>query len=292
MFGRDIQNGRPLSGCSSSGGGIAAPQAWQTALDLDFTTMTETDLLTGGDGAKTIAGKTWELLNSTEATAVGVGSTSGGLKITADPVNAYSFCHSFPTRTSTMMRVPLRELLGGTLAAGRDDIEIQLSYMVVAGGGPSAYQYEGFAHGLDPKNNTQQSGGTWAWSGWWDNNPTRMRPILLGTDAGGLTEQTNAEVSVFPNAYRWTFREGRVRKAERNGNNTDTSLSAVTWTPVKWALASTTELFSLIEGAANELAFFFALDNYAGGGAFTSITLQKMRLEWRPSLTASLLWLA
>lgn len=292
MAAQDIQNGVLSGGGGDGEGGVAAPQEWQTALDLDLTAEVETNLLTGGDGEKTVGGKAWELVNSSAATAVGVGITSGGMKITANPATPYAFCHGGSPRTSAMMRVPLSELLKDTDAEGRDDIEIRLSYLLTPGGGPSAYQYEGFAHGLDPKSNTAQSGGMWIWAGHWDNNPTRMRAILLGTDAGGPTEQTNADVSVFPNAYRLLFRDGRLRKVERNSNATDTDLASVDWTPVKWALAAQNEIFSLVEDAAGELCFFFALDNYAGGGAFTSLTLKKIKVEWRPCLSASTLWLA
>lgn len=292
MAAQDIQNGVLSGGGGGGEGGVAAPQEWQTALDLDLTAEVETNLLTGGDGEKTVGGKAWELVNSSAATAVGVGTTSGGMKITANPATPYAFCHGGSPRTSAMMRVPLSELLKDTDAESRDDIEIRISYLLSVGGGPSAYQYEGFAHGLDPKNNTAQSGGMWIWAGYWDNNPTRMRAILLGTDAGGPTEQTNADVSVFPNAYRLIFRDGRLRKVERNSNATDTDLASVVWTPVKWAVAAANELFSLVEDAAGELCFFFALDNYAGGGAFTSLTLKKIKVEWRPCLSASTLWLA
>lgn len=292
MAAQDIQNGVLSGGGGGGEGGVAAPQEWQTALDLDLTAEVETNLLTGGDGEKTVGGKAWELVNSSAATAVGVGTTSGGMKITANPATPYAFCQGGSPRTSAMMRVPLSELLKDTDAESRDDIEIRISYLLSVGGGPSAYQYEGFAHGLDPKNNTAQSGGMWIWAGYWDNNPTRMRAILLGTDAGGPTEQTNADVSVFPNAYRLIFRDGRLRKVERNSNATDTDLASVVWTPVKWAVAAANELFSLVEDAAGELCFFFALDNYAGGGAFTSLTLKKIKVEWRPCLSASTLWLA
>lgn len=288
-----IRNGVAQAGGGGGGsGGVAAPQEWATAYEKDFSSGAEVNLLTGGDGEKTIDGKAWELVNSSASTAVGVGTTSGGMKITANPASPYAFCHGGSPRTSAMMRVPLRELLFGSEAEGRDDIEIRISYFLTVGGGPSAYQFEGFAHGLDPKNNTAQSGGMWIWAGHWTNSPTRMRPIILGTDAGGPDEQTNTEVSVFPNAYRLLFRDGRLRKVERNSNATDTDLASVDWTPVKWALASTNEIFSLVEGAANELVFLFALDNYNGGGAFTSLTLKTLKVEWRPTLTAAALWLA
>lgn len=288
-----IRNGVSQSGGGGGGeGGVAAPQEWATAYEIYLSAGVETNLLTGGDGEKTIDGKAWELVNSSAATAVGVGTTSGGMKITANPVNPYSFCHGGSPRTAAMMRIPLRELLKDTDAEGRDDIEIRLSYLLAVGGGPSSYQYEGFAHGLDPKNNTAQSGGAWIWAGHWDNNPTRMRAVILGTDAGGPTEQTNSDVSVFPSAYRLLFRDGRIRKAERNSNATDTDLTAVAWTPVKWAFAGADQLFSLVKDAEGEVCFFFALDNYAGGGAFTSLTLKRIKVEWRASLSASTLWLA
>lgn len=285
------RNGESTSG-GGGAGGAAVPQAWSIAYEVDLASVADDDLLSGGDGVKTIDGKDWELVNVANATAVDVGPSSSGLRIQANPVGAYSFMHGGSPRTATMMRVPLRELLRDSAGENRHDIEVRVSYLVEPAGGPSAYQFEGFVHGLDPKNNTTQGSCALIWSGWWDNNPTQMRAILLGTDAGGPTEQTNADIAVFPNAQRLTFVDGRLRRTERNDNNTDTDLDAVTWTPVRWALAAVSELFSLVEDAANEVMLLMALDNYAGGGAFTGITMKKLRVEFRAALTASTLWIA
>lgn len=83
-------------------------QLWRTVCDIDFTSLTTQNLKAAGDGAKTIAGVTWTLVNSANATSVDI--TNGtGLVIVC---NANNSIYTGGTRTAPILTLPLQTAMG------------------------------------------------------------------------------------------------------------------------------------------------------------------------------------
>ena len=69
MAGQDIHNG--------AAAGAAAETGWAQKYTVDLSTLAVQDLTTGGDGTKTIDGKSWELVNSSNLTALDLDGSTG-----------------------------------------------------------------------------------------------------------------------------------------------------------------------------------------------------------------------
>jgi hypothetical protein len=59
----------------TSGGGVGG--GWQVGYQVDFTSLATQNLITGGDGAKTIDGKTWDARGTAGATTFGITAGTG-----------------------------------------------------------------------------------------------------------------------------------------------------------------------------------------------------------------------
>lgn len=80
-----------------------AMRLWRTVCDIDFRALANQNLKSGGDGAKTVAGLSWNLLNSANATSVDI--TAGtGLVIVC---NANNSTYSGATNTAPQLNILL-----------------------------------------------------------------------------------------------------------------------------------------------------------------------------------------
>lgn len=84
--------------------------------EIDFSAFADTNLLTGGDGNKTIDGRTWVLANSANATAFSYGATPVGLR--CQP-NTTATDFSQTVQTSPYLSITWSALLGASFDASR-----------------------------------------------------------------------------------------------------------------------------------------------------------------------------
>jgi hypothetical protein len=88
--------GTGTTGAAGATGATGSPVAFQTAYSVDFTLLPTQNLLTGGDGTKTIDGKTWTLTNSANATTVFLNDgTHSGLFIQCNANNSVCNASSY-----------------------------------------------------------------------------------------------------------------------------------------------------------------------------------------------------
>jgi hypothetical protein len=106
----DITLTAPAIGAS---GGLAI------VYDLDFSTLTAQDLKIGGDGAKTIGGKTWNLVNSANASSVYLNDGAhSGLYVRCNTTSTDDYGSNY---SGPRLQVGLSDLCG---VAARDALEM------------------------------------------------------------------------------------------------------------------------------------------------------------------------
>jgi hypothetical protein len=104
-----------LDGLMGPSGGSSGSSGLTTAYSVDFTTLSGLDLLTGGDGAKTIDGKTWNLRNSANATSAYLNDgTHSGLYIKC---SAISTDYRGSVSTAPLLLAGLQDLTGVGMAS-------------------------------------------------------------------------------------------------------------------------------------------------------------------------------
>lgn len=82
-----------------------AMRLWRTVCDVDFRALSAQDLKSGGDGAKTVAGMSWALANSANASAVSITAGTGLVFV----CNANSSLYSGATRTAPLLSILLTD---------------------------------------------------------------------------------------------------------------------------------------------------------------------------------------
>ena len=80
----------------------ASASSWTTAYSVDFTSLGNQNLKTGGNGAKSIDGKAWTWANDANAATANVVSGSG-IVITCNTTNSN---YGGPTRTTPILTLP------------------------------------------------------------------------------------------------------------------------------------------------------------------------------------------
>lgn len=109
------------TGISITDGGANGPvtiasTSTRLLYEVDFSSFADTNLLTGGDGNKTIDGRTWVLTNSANATAFSYGATPVGLR--CQP-NTTATDFSQTVQTSPYLSITWPALLGASFDASR-----------------------------------------------------------------------------------------------------------------------------------------------------------------------------
>ena len=137
------------------------PPQWQTVYEVDFTTQAAQDFKAGGDGAYTIASKSWTIANTANASTLAIGatglggtSTGGGMN---PPVNTSTAPMAYIALTSLVPNLSMRDGIrvtaynstnnkinsyeGTFLAVGtsKADISVQWWYLFNAGLGFQTY---------------------------------------------------------------------------------------------------------------------------------------------------------
>lgn len=106
--------------------GAFMPNAWQTQYDIDFTAQSTLNFKTGGNGTKSIGGKTWTWANDAAATTAGL---TNGTGIAVNP-GANSGSASPASRLGPILTIPLTNLLPTTLNVARHTVRVMARVQV------------------------------------------------------------------------------------------------------------------------------------------------------------------
>lgn len=269
---------------SGGGGGSTIDLTWKTLYTKDFSTLSETDLASGGDGQKSIDGKEWNLANVANATAVGVGATSAGMKISVAAATIAKLYYG-ESRVGCYLWTPLSQYLVGSEAEGRSDVELRVSQRF-SYGGSFAGTYEALTYGLsDPSysNNwlAQITQGNFSNA---SSDFDRFQSWFPGSASAGLNRFTEANLAYIPNCARISKLQDHIYQSEFS-STVAASLGAAVFIPAFWKESTFTNIPQLNVNALNPSHFFFGVSKYYATGGITSVTLNEFQVEWRPSIS-------
>lgn len=121
---------------------------WVPLYEQDFSTLSDADILPGGDGNITIDGKTWYARNVAKMDSLNVGASHGGIKIGINTADTSQYDYYGAVRSAPALEIKLANLLDGTEFQERNDIEIRVTSNVLIPSGLSTTIYEEFGRGL------------------------------------------------------------------------------------------------------------------------------------------------
>lgn len=281
---RDGEVGSGSSG-SSGGGSVGISREWQEAYSVDFSTLPDQDLKALGNGDVSIDDKVWNLKNEAAATAVDVGTTPGGLKITVNPAVARRL-YQLDAITACILDSPVLQYFVGTEAEGRYDIDIRFSFRFSFAGSPGN-TYEGICHGMT-SNTLATNRHHYIHQGSWTNvlsTLARYRTYSPGTGMSGSDMITESTLGYYPNCSRLSFL-GDVSLFEYSDEDAE-SLSVAVWEAAYWKSRSVAQK-PILSGssAVAQHRLFFGIGNYYGSGGISSVTLHELVVEWKNSDTS------
>jgi hypothetical protein len=96
------------------------PNAWQTLYNVDFTVLSTQNIKTGGNGTKTIDGKSWTWANDANATTA---TLTNGTGIACNPV-ANSGSAAPASRLGPILTIPVTSLMPLTLNVARHAVRV------------------------------------------------------------------------------------------------------------------------------------------------------------------------
>lgn len=113
VLGKD-SNGKQTSlgvgnGLSSSGGSLSANVTWNVAFDIDMTTAVTSSYLSGSDGTVSIAGLNWDLWNSANLVSVGI-EAGVGLVMSCSTAES-SFPGYGAAITAPLLTLPIKDVI-------------------------------------------------------------------------------------------------------------------------------------------------------------------------------------
>jgi hypothetical protein len=123
------------------------PNGWVTHYDVDFASLSNLNIKTGGNGNKTIDGKVWLWGNDASATAANVTNGSG---IVVNPV-ANSGSASPSARAGSILTIPITNLLPLSLNMARHAIRIMAQVSLAGATVASQGVRLGIEYGATPK---------------------------------------------------------------------------------------------------------------------------------------------
>lgn len=268
------------SGGGGGGGGSEVEHAWEEAYAIDFESLADQDLLPGGDGAKTISGKVWDLHNSGNATAVAVGATHGGLKksLLASTVNKLYLGEGRP---GCYLSTDLAQYLVGTPAEGKRDYELRVSFRYGIEGA-YADRYEAFTVGISEagyasSRTYQHTFGTFANA---SSALDRMRCWYPSGPAIGTQITQESTLGFYPNCSRISVLADHLIHGEY-GDAVESSLDDADFVPAYWVECSKSSLPRLGSTHATPSHFFFGMSHYYSGGGTTAAILKEFKVEYR-----------
>lgn len=258
---------------------VEESESWNTAYSREYSALSDTNLFSDGD--KTVDGKVWTLANSAvNGTDAGVGPTYGGLQTA---VNASIAARVYQAqRTGIWFRTNLKQYLEGTDAEGRPDVEMRISARFGYTGSFSG-TFNAICCGLGT---TSGSGNFnhWILTGIQAYAMTYYSevPGALRSGPNPYTTVSVPPLSYNPNCFQISLLEGYVRHyAIADDGALD--LDAAVWSVAQSRLGTTAHIpsINLHSVAANQLHFFFGVNNYYGTGGVTAMALEEFRVEWR-----------
>lgn len=200
--------GSSEGGGGGGGGGTGWDPTWTPILDLDYEAMADVaDLLTGGDGERTIGGFVHRVINTSNMTSLQVGASYGGLRMgVGSDVAGYLDA----TRAHGAILLDLWRIFDGTPYAERHDVEVRITvkdaYEGVHSTTPS-FEYRLVA--LESETYDGNKRFT-IYRGSESSNAGRRRCwfyAMQGTVLSGVGKQdyTNTDLGYFPNIVRMSL---------------------------------------------------------------------------------------
>lgn len=276
-------NGTPVGSGGGGGSSTAWDPTWTTIFNKDFSTLSDEDVLPGGDGDITVDGKTWYARNVSKMLSLDVGSTHGGLKMGIDSAVAACQYHE-GTFTGPGLELKLAHLFTGTDFEDRQDVELRVTSDVRIEGTPATPVTEYWSAMMRSPTYDANIRASVVRGG--DNtNAGRFRAYAFepGALVYGDSWLEHTDLAYFPNLLRFSYLENFL-KTEYSSS---ASASIGDEDLINWLcyqrIFEHQKLRKLI-GDTKELQFALGYSKPSGGtGGVSAVILRALRVEARLS---------
>lgn len=278
-----------LSLSDGSGSAIVvggAPVAdFSELIDVDFSTLeADTDWNSAGD--KVMGDYTAKVVLPTAATALAIGPTHGGIKISPQAATA-QLLHPAGTRNAPHVIMKLAQFLAGTAAEGKNAYDLAFELEFGFAGAISQANFEGLLAYISSQTHAAALAESMMIGTYSDANNFMESFGPTGVSASGyaaLDASTGFPLTYFPSCLRFQFEAG-LRTHQICGNGE--TLNDAVWKTMRWFTHTSADNVPRMSPAASaqgtEAALIFGVSEYNTSGTVTSMTLKRMRILGRPS---------